>query len=128
MQAAGLFTSASRSIAPRKPLTVSQWADANRILSSKASAIPGRWVTDRTPMLREPMDCMSARSPVQEVVCIFPIQFGKSEFETNVIGYTMCENPGPIRWCRARFRRQIHQPEAHPREETTPAPLTIPAS
>ena len=96
MQAAGLFTSASRSIAPRKPLTVSQWADANRILSSKASAIPGRWVTDRTPMLREPMDCMSARSPVQEVVCIFPIQFGKSEFETNVIGYTMCENPGPI--------------------------------
>lgn len=96
MHAASLFTSASRCIAPRKPLTVSQWADANRILSSKASAIPGRWVTDRTPMLREPMDCMSARSPVQEVVCIFPIQFGKSELETNVIGYTMCENPGPI--------------------------------
>ncbi|MDP3651058.1 MAG: phage terminase large subunit family protein [Rhodoferax sp.] len=96
MQARGLFTHAARAIAPRKPLTVSQWADANRVLSSKASSIPGRWVTDRTPMLREPMDCMSARSPVQEVVCIFPIQFGKSELETNVIGYTMCENPGPI--------------------------------
>lgn len=96
MQATGLYTHASRAIAPRKPLTVSQWADANRVLSSKASAIPGRWSTDRTPMLREPMDCMSARSPVQEIVCIFPIQFGKSELETNVIGYTMCENPGPI--------------------------------
>lgn len=96
MQAAGLYTQAARSIAPRKPLTVSEWADANRVLSSKASSIPGRWVTDRNPLLREPMDCMSARSPVQEIVCIFPIQFGKSEFETNVIGYTMCENPGPI--------------------------------
>lgn len=96
MQVHGLFTYASRAIAPRKPLTVSQWADANRILSSKASAIPGRWSTDRTPMLREPMDCMSARSPVQEIVGIFPIQYGKSELETNVIGYTMCENPGPI--------------------------------
>ncbi len=96
MQATGLFHSASRAIAPRKPLTVSQWADANRVLSSKASAIPGRWSTDRSPLLREPMDCMSARSPVQEIVCIFPIQFGKSELETNVIGYTMCENPGPI--------------------------------
>ncbi len=96
MQATDLFHTASRAIAPRKPLTVSQWADANRVLSSKASAIPGPWSTDRTPMLREPMDSMSARSPVQEIVCIFPIQFGKSELETNVIGYTMCENPGPI--------------------------------
>jgi phage terminase large subunit GpA-like protein len=91
-----LFSCASRSIAPRKPMTVSQWADANRILSSKASALPGRWVTARHPMLREPMDCMSARSDVQEMVCIFPIQFGKSDLETCIIGYTMCENPGPI--------------------------------
>lgn len=96
MQAHALYTQAARSIAPRKPLTVSEWADSNRVLSSKASSIPGRWVTDRNPLLREPMDCMSARSMVQEIVCIFPIQFGKSEFETNVIGYTMCENPGPI--------------------------------
>jgi phage terminase large subunit GpA-like protein len=96
MQAHGLFTYAARAIAPRKPITVSEWADANRVLSSKASSMPGRWVTDRTPMLREPMDCMSARSPVQEIACIFPIQFGKSEMETNVVGYTMCENPGPI--------------------------------
>lgn len=93
---APILRRAARAVAPRKPLTVSEWADAHRILSSKASAMPGRWVTDRNPLLREPMDCMSARSPVQEVVCIFPIQSGKSELETNVIGYTMCENPGPI--------------------------------
>ena len=33
----------SRSLAPRVPLTVSQWADAERYLSSKGSAKPGKW-------------------------------------------------------------------------------------
>src|SRR5690606_4390164 len=32
----------------------------------------------------------------REVVCCFPIQFGKSELECNVAGYTMCEVGGPI--------------------------------
>lgn len=91
-----LFGVAARAIAPRRPMTVSQWADTHRILSSKASSMPGRWVTARNPMLGEPMDSMSATSLVREMVGIFPIQFGKSEIETNIIGYTMCEDPGPI--------------------------------
>lgn len=90
---------AARAIAPRKPLTVSQWADLHRRLSSKGSAEPGRWRTDRNPPLREPMDAMSARSPVQEVVLMFPIQFGKTEVEVNVLGYTMDHSPGPVMVC-----------------------------
>src|SRR5690348_1898111 len=86
----------ARAIAPRKPLTVSQWADAERVLSSKGSAEPGRWRTSRNPPLREPMDCMSKRSPVREVVCIFPIQFAKTEFELNVLGYCITHDPGPV--------------------------------
>lgn len=86
----------ARAIAPRLPLTVSQWADAHRVLSSKGSAEPGRWRTARNDLLREPMDCMSARSPVQEVVLKFPIQSGKTEIALNVVGYTMDHNPGPI--------------------------------
>ncbi|NLA68087.1 MAG: phage terminase large subunit family protein [Gammaproteobacteria bacterium] len=86
----------SRAVAPRKPMRVSDWAAANRILSSKASNEPGRWRNDRNPLLVEPMDCFSARSPVREVVCRFPIQFGKSELECNVLGYTMSEVGGPI--------------------------------
>ena len=77
-------------------MTVSQWADQHRILSSKTSTMPGKWVTARNPMLREPMDCMSASSAVREMVVILPIQFGKSEIETNIIGYAMCEDPGPL--------------------------------
>ena len=89
----------ARALAPRKPLTVSQWADADRRLSSKGSAEPGKWRTARNPPLREPMDCLSARSPVQTVVLMFPIQFGKTEIAVNVLGYTMDNHPGPIMVC-----------------------------
>lgn len=94
-----IATSLARALAPRKPLSVSQWADEERYLSSKGSAVPGRWVTDRNPPLREPMDCMSARSPVRDVVCKFPIQFGKTEIASNTVGYTMDYHPGPIMVC-----------------------------
>jgi phage terminase large subunit GpA-like protein len=86
----------ARALAPRRPLTVSQWADANRILSSKASSSPGQWRTSRNPPLREPMDCLSARSTVHEVVLKFPIQFGKTSIAENVIGYTMDHDPCPV--------------------------------
>jgi phage terminase large subunit GpA-like protein len=86
----------ARALAPRKPLTVSQWSDLHRRLSSKGSAEPGRWRTERNPPLREPMDCLSARSPVKDVVLMFPIQFGKTEVAVNALGYSMEHNPGPI--------------------------------
>jgi len=95
-QAATLYDAFARGIAPRRPLSVSEWADAHRILSSKESVEPGRWRTDRNPVLREPMDCFSARSPVREVVLMFPIQIGKTAVAQNVLGYTMTERPGPI--------------------------------
>lgn len=94
-----LCAAAGRAIAPRKPLTVSQWADLYRRLSSKGSAMPGRWVTDKNPPLREPMDCMSARSPVRDVTLRFPVQIGKTEVAINALGYTMEHHPGPIMVC-----------------------------
>lgn len=86
----------AKAIAPRKPMRVSEWAERYRIISSKTGGEPGAWRNERNPALVEPMDCMSARSPVRDVVCMFPIQFGKSELELNVLGYTMTEVGGPI--------------------------------
>lgn len=86
----------SRAIAPRKPMRVSEWATRHRRLSRKGSQLVGEWDNSRNPLLVEPMDCFSARSPVQDVVCRFPVQFGKSEMEANILGYTMTENPMPI--------------------------------
>lgn len=89
----------ARAIAPRKPTTVSDWADRHRILSSKETPEPGQWRTSRTPLLKEPMDCMSSRSTVQDVVLMFPIQLGKTMVAINAIGYAMCEHPGPLMVC-----------------------------
>ncbi|AUN95414.1 phage terminase large subunit family protein [Pseudazoarcus pumilus] len=90
---------AARAVEPRKPITVSQWADLHFVLSSKSSAEPGRWRTDRNPPLREPMDCMSARSSVKDVTAMFPIQFGKSEIARTTLGYVMDHAPAPVMVC-----------------------------
>ena len=97
--AARIHAAIARAIAPRKPLTVSQWADAERILSSKGSAEPGRWRTHRNPQLREPMDALSARAPSRDVMLMFPIQSGKTEVAVNLLGYTMDHHPGPVMVC-----------------------------
>jgi phage terminase large subunit GpA-like protein len=81
---------------PEQPLTVSEWADQHRRLSSKASAEPGPWRTDRTPYLREPMDCLSSESPVQRVVMMFAAQTGKTEAGSNWLGYVIDHAPGPM--------------------------------
>ncbi|WP_298580554.1 phage terminase large subunit family protein [uncultured Luteimonas sp.] len=77
-------------------MRVSEWAEAKRVLSTKGSQNAVEWRNDTNPLQVEIMDCFSARSPVRDVVARLPIQFGKSEIETNILGYTMCENPMPI--------------------------------
>jgi phage terminase large subunit GpA-like protein len=84
-----------RGMRPDPLLTVSEWADQRRVLSSKASSEHGPWRTARTPYLRKPMDDLSATSTVQEVVLVFGAQMGKSEMLNNWMGYVMDIQPGP---------------------------------
>lgn len=56
-------------------MTLSEWADENFVLGGKETE-PGRWRTDRTPYLREPMDCLSPQSDVREVVIMKGAQLG----------------------------------------------------
>lgn len=86
----------ARAIAPRPVTTVSGWADAHRILTSKGSGEPGLWRTDRTPYLREIMNALSATSPVQRVIMMFGAQIGKTECALNWIGYVMHHAPAPM--------------------------------
>jgi phage terminase large subunit GpA-like protein len=81
---------------PQEPLTVSQWADRFRRLSSKASAEPGPWKTSRTPYLRGIMDVLSAQDPTQRVVVIAGAQLGKTESGLNWLGYVVAHAPGPM--------------------------------
>lgn len=117
------YAAFARAVAPRKPLTVSQWADLERHLSSKGSAMAGPWRTDRNPPLREPMDCLSARSPVREVVLMFPIQYGKTEVAINALGYCMDHDPGPVMVClpgEVSMNKWVAQ-KLHPAIEESPA-------
>lgn len=81
---------------PETQLTVSEWADAHRRLPKKSSAEPGPWRTDRTPYLREIMDCLSTTSDVEEVVFMKAAQIGGSEAMLNALGYIIDHAPGPV--------------------------------
>ena len=89
-------TALMEGLRPEQPLTVSEWADKHRRLSSKASAEPGPWRTNRTPYLREPMDCLSSTSSLQRVVMMFAAQTGKTEAGANWLGYVIDHAPGPM--------------------------------
>lgn len=90
-----IYEALARTLAPRRHLAVSAWADKHFVLSGKGSAQPGPWRTAANPPLKEPLDAMSARSGVHECVLKFPIQFGKSMVGTIVVGYSMEHAPGP---------------------------------
>lgn len=77
-------------------LTVSEWADRYRYLSSKSSAEPGIWRTARTPYLREPMDSLSPSDPCESVTLIFGAQLGKTECGLNWTGSIIDIAPGPM--------------------------------
>jgi phage terminase large subunit GpA-like protein len=80
-------------IRPKERLTVSTWADKNRVLTSKTSAEPGPWRTSRTPYLREIMDELSDHSSAQKVIMMGGAQVGKTETGNNWIGYTIDDDP-----------------------------------
>lgn len=82
-------------LAPEPKLTVSEWADAYRILSREAAAEPGRWVTDRAPYQRGIMDALSDPL-VERVVFKKASQVGATEILNNIVGYFIDQDPAPI--------------------------------
>ena len=81
---------------PEPRLTVTEWAEAKRMLDGKSSAEPGPYRVDRTPFNREIMDNLSVVSPVQQVIVMKGVQLGLTEIGNNWIGYIIDNAPGPI--------------------------------
>lgn len=86
---------ARESLAPTPTLTVSEWADQYRMLSSESSAEAGRWHTDRAPYQRAIMDAFTEPG-VWKVVVKSASQIGKSDIMNNVIGRFAHLAPAPI--------------------------------
>jgi phage terminase large subunit GpA-like protein len=84
-----------RLFAPPPKLTVSQWADRYRRLSSEASAEPGIWRTDRAPYQRGVMDAV-ADDTVREIWVMKSAQVGWTEILNNVIGYHVAQDQAPM--------------------------------
>ncbi len=80
---------------PPEDLTVTEWAEQNRRLSSESSAEPGPWRTERTPYLREVMNTFTDPK-VRHTVMVAASQVGKSEVLNNCIGYIIDQDPGSI--------------------------------
>ena len=80
---------------PPPRLTVSEWADQYRRLSSEASAEAGDWKTDRAPYQRAMMDALTPNSPYERVVVMAASQTGKTELALNFCGYIIDRDPGP---------------------------------
>ncbi len=87
---------AAAGMRPDPLLTISQWADKYRTLSQRAAAEPGPWRTDRTPYLREIMDCLSPSSPMERTVFMKGAQIGGTECGNNWIGYVIHQAQGPM--------------------------------
>jgi len=110
-------------LTPDPLLSLSEWSDRHRMLSSKASAEPGRWRTSRTPYLKEIMDCLSPTSPAERVVFMKGAQLGATEAGTNWIGYVIHHAPGPMMavWPTVDMAKRNSKQRIDPLIEESPA-------
>lgn len=92
--ARAIIRAALARLAPPPLLTVSEWADAERILP-ETSAEPGPWRTARVPYMRGVMDAVNDPA-VETIVFKKSAQVGGSEGLLNVLGYCMVHDPRPM--------------------------------
>lgn len=91
-----MITGFKAGLMPEPALTVSEWADLKRILSTKSSAMPGNYRTSLTPYLKEIMDNLSEYSPYEKIVLMKAAQIGATEAAINFLGYTIDISPCPV--------------------------------
>jgi phage terminase large subunit GpA-like protein len=87
-----VVTEAARAWAPPPKLTLSEWADAYRFLSSESGAAAGKWKT--LPFQREILDSFTAPD-VHTVVVMSATQLVKTVLIENALGYIIDRDPAP---------------------------------
>ena len=90
-----ILKKAMASLLPPPKLTISEWADKNRMLSAESASEPGRWRTSRTEYMREILDCV-LDPKVSRVTIMASSQIGKTELLLNIIGYFVEHDPSPM--------------------------------
>ena len=80
---------------PDPIVSVAEWAESNRILPTKTSAIPGPYRFDKTPWTREIHEKLSPDDPTREVWWEKGAQIGGSTVAENWMGFLMTNAGGP---------------------------------
>ncbi|CAH1657119.1 Phage terminase large subunit family protein [Hyphomicrobiales bacterium] len=103
-------------IRPEPVLTVSQWADKYRVLSTKLAAEAGNYRTDRVPFLRDVMDALSPMHTARRVVFMKSAQVGATEAGNNWLGYIMHWSPAPVMgvWPTVDTAKKVSQQRVQP--------------
>ena len=79
---------------PPEDISVSEWAEKYRVLSSKTAAIPGPWNNDKTPYLVGIMDEF-LNYETEEIIFCKCTQVGGTEIILNLLGYIIQQDPSP---------------------------------
>ena len=111
-----------RSLRPEPVITVSQWADTYRVLSTKLAAEAGRYRTARAPFLRDVMDALSPTHPARRVVFMKAAQVGATEAGNNWLGYIIHWSPAPVIgvWPTVDTAKKVSQQRIAPLIEDCP--------
>jgi len=72
-----------------------QWAETNLDLSSRATPHPGRYSSEATPYVREPLESFQDPS-VRTLTLCWSAQSGKTMTLLVALGYVIDEDPGPV--------------------------------
>lgn len=81
---------------PPAKLSVTEWANRHRVLSSRASAEPGQYRSSRTPYAEDIMNALSSSDPCKEIVFMKGAQVGATEIGNNWLGYIIDHSPSPF--------------------------------
>jgi len=82
-------------IEPPPDVTVTEWAEKNRVLSRESSAEPGKYDVSRAPYQRAIQDAMNDPE-VSHVIIMSSAQVGKTEMLNNGLGCTIDIDPSPM--------------------------------
>ena len=81
---------------PPADITVTQWAENNRVLSPENCALPGPYRVAVTPYLKEILDCINDHS-IEKVVCQKSAQVAWTDgVINNTVGYYIDHDPASI--------------------------------
>jgi phage terminase large subunit GpA-like protein len=84
-----------KTLKPSPKLTLVQWADQYRFLSSESSSNPGRWKTSLVEAARGPMEAVTDPK-VKRISIMACTQLMKTELLNNIVGYYVHQDPSPI--------------------------------